>query len=56
MYTDTEPADFLGELLVQSDEITPGQLAEALSMQRTRGSKLAATLIELGHMDPTSFF
>jgi len=56
MYIETKTADYLGQLLIQSEEITPRQLAEALLLQRVRGSKLAAALIELGHMDPARFF
>lgn len=40
----------IGEILVESNVITPRQLNDALSRQKESGGRLGANLVELGHM------
>jgi type IV pilus assembly protein PilB len=38
----------LGELLLREKRVTPTQLQEALTFQRTNGGRLGTTLVKLG--------
>ncbi|HOE67314.1 MAG TPA: HDOD domain-containing protein [Candidatus Hydrogenedentes bacterium] len=49
------PEKRVGELLVEADLITPGQLQEALDLQKSRGGKTVDNLIALGHLDVDAF-
>jgi type IV pilus assembly protein PilB len=40
----------IGELLLKERRITPSQLQEALSQQKSQGGKLGATLVKLGYV------
>ncbi|MBI4478018.1 MAG: Flp pilus assembly complex ATPase component TadA, partial [Acidobacteria bacterium] len=40
----------IGELLLKERRITPAQLQEALSQQKSHGGKLGATLVKLGYV------
>jgi type IV pilus assembly protein PilB len=40
----------LGELLLREKRVTPSQLQEALTLQRTNGGRLATTLVKLGFL------
>lgn len=42
-----------GEVLVEQGAITPGQLRDALALQRRRGMRLGAALVNLGHLSET---
>ncbi|MFL6238897.1 MAG: GspE/PulE family protein [Actinomycetes bacterium] len=50
---DERPADWtlLGELLVQRDLVSQGQLAEVLLQQASSGKRLGALLVEVGALD-----
>ena len=41
----------IGELLLKEKRISPEQLQEALTYQRTNGGKLGANLVKLGHVN-----
>ncbi len=43
----------LGEALLELGLITPRQLSEALELQRRRGLRLGAALVQCGHLDET---
>lgn len=45
----------IGELLVSEGLITPGQLREALAMQKSEGGKTVENLIALKYLDMTDF-
>ena len=50
-----KPQKLIGEMLVDSELITPGQLEEALAIQKERGGKIVAVLMGLGHLTAESF-
>lgn len=43
----------LGDILVESDLLTPAQLEEALTIQKKKGARLGDTLIDLGYVTDT---
>lgn len=43
----------LGELLIERRLITPSQLADALALQRRKGMRLGAALVQRGHLSET---
>jgi type IV pilus assembly protein PilB len=45
----------IGDMLVDAGVITPAMLSEALSVQRTRATKIVETLIHLGHITVDEF-
>jgi len=45
----------IGDLLIEAGAITPGQLDEALAVQKRDGGKLVENLIVLGYLSPKSF-
>lgn len=45
----------IGELLIAKDIISPGQLAEALEVQKLKGGKVVEVLIAQGHLSVQSF-
>ena len=45
----------IGDMLVDAGVITPAMLADALEVQRTRGTKIVETLIHLGHITVDEF-
>ncbi len=46
-----ETTKLLGEILVESGEITEEQLQEALEFQKSNGGLLGAILVGLGHIE-----
>lgn len=44
----------LGDILVDSGEITPAQLSEALEIQKKEGGLIGIILVNLGHISEQS--